>query len=158
MTSGVSPIPAKRYFTIGEVAELCGVKPHVLRYWEQEFTQLRPMKRRGNRRYYQHHEVLMIRRIRDLLYDQGFTISGARNKMQELLQAERELKRGQGSSLSDLSAPTEEAFDEGIDDEFADADTEESSDEAAGHPMNSPTWGAVRRELLEIRELLAEPF
>jgi DNA-binding transcriptional MerR regulator len=158
VTSGVSPIPAKRYFTIGEVAELCGVKPHVLRYWEQEFTQLRPMKRRGNRRYYQHHEVLMIRRIRDLLYDQGFTISGARNKMQELLQAERELKRGQGSSLSDLSAPTEEAFDEGIDDEFADADTEESSDEAAGHPMNSPTWGAVRRELLEIRELLAEPF
>ena len=83
-------IPAKRYFTIGEVGDLCGVKPHVLRYWEQEFTQLRPMKRRGNRRYYQHHEVLMIRRIRDLLYDQGFTISGARNKMQELLQAERD--------------------------------------------------------------------
>ena len=76
-------IPAKRYFTIGEVAELCGVKPHVLRYWEQEFTQLRPMKRRGNRRYYQHHEVLMIRRIRDLLYDQGFTISGARNRLQD---------------------------------------------------------------------------
>ena len=87
------PIPAKRYFTIGEVSELCGVKPHVLRYWEQEFTQLRPMKRRGNRRYYQHHEVLMIRRIRDLLYDQGFTISGARNKMQELLQVERDKKR-----------------------------------------------------------------
>ncbi|WP_037472750.1 MerR family transcriptional regulator [Simplicispira psychrophila] len=76
-------IPAKRYFTIGEVAQLCGVKPHVLRYWEQEFTQLRPMKRRGNRRYYQHHEVLMIRRIRDLLYDEGFTISGARNKLRE---------------------------------------------------------------------------
>ncbi|EER60884.1 transcriptional regulator, MerR family [Acidovorax delafieldii 2AN] len=76
-------IPAKRYFTIGEVAELCGVKPHVLRYWEQEFTQLRPMKRRGNRRYYQHHEVLMIRRIRELLYDQGFTISGARNRLQD---------------------------------------------------------------------------
>lgn len=74
-------IPAKRYFTIGEVGQLCGVKPHVLRYWEQEFSQLRPMKRRGNRRYYQHHEVLMIRRIRELLYDQGFTISGARNKM-----------------------------------------------------------------------------
>ena len=72
------PIPAKRYFTIGEVSELCGVKPHVLRYWEQEFTQLKPVKRRGNRRYYQHHEVLLIRRIRDLLYDQGFTISGAR--------------------------------------------------------------------------------
>jgi DNA-binding transcriptional MerR regulator len=75
------PIPAKRYFTIGEVSDLCGVKPHVLRYWEQEFTQLKPVKRRGNRRYYQHHEVLLIRRIRDLLYEQGFTISGARNKL-----------------------------------------------------------------------------
>lgn len=74
-------IPAKRYFTIGEVSELCGVKPHVLRYWEQEFTQLRPMKRRGNRRYYQHHEVLLVRRIRELLYEQGFTISGARNRL-----------------------------------------------------------------------------
>ena len=78
------PIPAKRYFTIGEVSELCGVKPHVLRYWEQEFTQLKPVKRRGNRRYYQHHEVLLIRRIRELLYDQGFTISGARNQLDEL--------------------------------------------------------------------------
>ena len=75
------PIPAKRYFTIGEVSELCGVKPHVLRYWEQEFTQLKPVKRRGNRRYYQHHEVLLIRRIRELLYEQGFTINGARNKL-----------------------------------------------------------------------------
>src|ERR1041384_7809249 len=89
MGKALPSIPAKRYFTIGEVGELCGVKPHVLRYWEQEFTQLRPMKRRGNRRYYQHHEVLMIRRIRDLLYDQGFTISGARNKLQELVQIER---------------------------------------------------------------------
>ncbi|MEQ1773458.1 MAG: MerR family transcriptional regulator [Burkholderiales bacterium] len=78
------PIPAKRYFTIGEVSDLCGVKPHVLRYWEQEFTQLKPVKRRGNRRYYQHHEVLLIRRIRELLYDQGFTISGARNQLDEL--------------------------------------------------------------------------
>lgn len=76
-------IPAKRYFTIGEVAELCGVKPHVLRYWEQEFTQLKPVKRRGNRRYYQHHEVLLIRRIRELLYEQGFTISGARNRLSD---------------------------------------------------------------------------
>ncbi|CAH2771102.1 MAG: Transcriptional regulator PA2737, MerR family [uncultured Caballeronia sp.] len=75
------PIPAKRYFTIGEVSELCGVKQHVLRYWEQEFTQLRPVKRRGNRRYYQHHEVLLIRRIRELLYEQGFTINGARNRL-----------------------------------------------------------------------------
>lgn len=87
MVSALPSIPAKRYFTIGEVADLCAVKPHVLRYWEQEFTQLRPMKRRGNRRYYQHHEVLMIRRIRDLLYDQGFTISGARNQLQEGAQA-----------------------------------------------------------------------
>lgn len=79
--SALPPIPAKRYFTIGEVSELCGVKPHVLRYWEQEFTQLKPVKRRGNRRYYQHHEVLLIRRIRELLYEQGFTISGARNKL-----------------------------------------------------------------------------
>ena len=79
------PIPAKRYFTIGEVSELCGVKPHVLRYWEQEFTQLKPVKRRGNRRYYQHHEVLLIRRIRELLYEEGFTISGARNRLDNAL-------------------------------------------------------------------------
>ena len=77
------PIPAKRYFTIGEVSELCGVKPHVLRYWEQEFNQLKPVKRRGNRRYYQHHEVLLVRRIRELLYNQGFTISGARNRLDD---------------------------------------------------------------------------
>jgi len=77
-------IPAKRYFTIGEVSELCGVKAYVLRYWEQEFAQLKPMKRRGNRRYYQHHEVLLIRRIRDLLYEQGFTISGARNQLSDV--------------------------------------------------------------------------
>ena len=93
MDKTLPPIPAKRYFTIGEVGELCGVKPHVLRYWEQEFTQLRPMKRRGNRRYYQHHEVLMIRRIRELLYDQGFTINGARAKLQELFQARDPLYR-----------------------------------------------------------------
>jgi DNA-binding transcriptional MerR regulator len=82
------PIPAKRYFTIGEVSELCGVKPHVLRYWEQEFTQLKPVKRRGNRRYYQHHEVLLIRRIRELLYEEGFTISGARNRLDNSLAQE----------------------------------------------------------------------
>jgi DNA-binding transcriptional MerR regulator len=81
--SDLPPIPAKRYFTIGEVSELCGVKPHVLRYWEQEFTQLKPVKRRGNRRYYQHHEVLLVRRIRQLLYDEGFTISGARNRLDD---------------------------------------------------------------------------
>src|SRR3990167_10873270 len=90
MEKTLHPIPAKRYFTIGEVSDLCGVKPHVLRYWEQEFTQLHPMKRRGNSRYYQHHEVLMIRKIRDLLYDQGFTISGARNKLQGMGPSERD--------------------------------------------------------------------
>jgi len=79
--SELPPIPSKRYFTIGEVSELCGVKPHVLRYWEQEFTQLKPVKRRGNRRYYQHHEVMLIRHIRELLYEQGFTIIGARNRL-----------------------------------------------------------------------------
>ncbi|MFN8893361.1 MAG: MerR family transcriptional regulator [Betaproteobacteria bacterium] len=84
MEKPLPAIPAKRYFTIGEVSELCGVKPYVLRYWEQEFTQLKPMKRRGNRRYYQHHEVLLIRRIRELLYDQGFTISGARNRLADV--------------------------------------------------------------------------
>src|SRR5205085_9530821 len=94
------PIPAKRYFTIGEVSELCGVKPHVLRYWEQEFTQLKPVKRRGNRRYYQHHEVLLIRRIRELLYEEGFTISGARNRLDNSLngeeKAEAPLRNGRG--------------------------------------------------------------
>jgi DNA-binding transcriptional MerR regulator len=98
------PIPAKRYFTIGEVSDLCAVKPHVLRYWEQEFTQLRPMKRRGNRRYYQHHEVLLIRKIRELLYEQGFTISGARNQLMD----------GRALSVSALpssAAPTTPVFD-----------------------------------------------
>src|SRR5512137_1142857 len=91
------PIPAKRYFTIGEVSELCGVKPHVLRYWEQEFTQLKPVKRRGNRRYYQHHEVLLIRRIRELLYEQGFTISGARNRLDENERSPRTQARTNGN-------------------------------------------------------------
>jgi DNA-binding transcriptional MerR regulator len=89
------PIPAKRYFTIGEVSDLCAVKPHVLRYWEQEFTQLKPVKRRGNRRYYQHHEVLLIRRIRDLLYEQGFTINGARNRL-ETETSDSPAERGDG--------------------------------------------------------------
>src|SRR5215468_1913117 len=87
------PIPAKRYFTIGEVSDLCAVKPHVLRYWEQEFTQLKPVKRRGNRRYYQHHEVLLIRRIRDLLYDQGFTINGARNRLDDVVASSTKVSR-----------------------------------------------------------------
>ena len=139
-------IPAKRYFTIGEVGDLCGVKPHVLRYWEQEFTQLRPMKRRGNRRYYQHHEVLMIRRIRDLLYDQGFTISGARNKMQEVMQLERD-KRKNGEVLLDgvevIESPDADLGD------FTDSELETLSD-ADGGPLMM-----VRRELSEIRELLS---
>jgi DNA-binding transcriptional MerR regulator len=84
LNSELPSIPAKRYFTIGEVSDLCGVKAHVLRYWEQEFTQLKPVKRGGNRRYYQHHEVLLIRRIRQLLYEEGFTISGARIRLDTL--------------------------------------------------------------------------
>jgi DNA-binding transcriptional MerR regulator len=90
--SALPPIPAKRYFTIGEVSELCGVKAHVLRYWEQEFTQLKPVKRGGNRRYYQHHEVLLIRRIRQLLYEDGFTISGARSRLDQLVTKHEETK------------------------------------------------------------------
>ena len=142
-------IPAKRYFTIGEVGDLCGVKPHVLRYWEQEFTQLRPMKRRGNRRYYQHHEVLMIRRIRDLLYDQGFTISGARNKMQELLQNERD-KRKNGEVLLE-GVEVIETSESDLDD-FEDSDMDAASAPMAGQLL------MVRRELSEIRELLSATY
>ena len=100
--AALPPIPAKRYFTIGEVSELCGVKPHVLRYWEQEFTQLKPVKRRGNRRYYQHHEVLLIRRIRELLYDQGFTINGARNRLDELIAEPTRSPRGGRNTAAHL--------------------------------------------------------
>jgi DNA-binding transcriptional MerR regulator len=96
--ASLPPIPAKRYFTIGEVSELCGVKPHVLRYWEQEFTQLKPVKRRGNRRYYQHHEVLLIRRIRELLYEQGFTISGARNRLDEQAREKHRAREENGAT------------------------------------------------------------
>jgi DNA-binding transcriptional MerR regulator len=136
-TVTLPPIPAKRYFTIGEVSDLCAVKPHVLRYWEQEFTQLRPMKRRGNRRYYQHHEVLMIRRIRDLLYDQGFTISGARNKLQELVQEQRDRRLAGPDLLNGV--------------EILEADP--SIDESQLTEL--PRWQVLRRELREIRELLA---
>src|SRR5829696_6925403 len=97
MEKSLPSIPAKRYFTIGEVSELCGVKPYVLRYWEQEFTQLKPMKRRGNRRYYQHHEVLLIRRIRELLYEQGFTISGARNRLTDVAPSRPRGRAGVGA-------------------------------------------------------------
>ncbi|CAN7313069.1 MerR family transcriptional regulator [Acidovorax sp. LjRoot118] len=134
-------IPAKRYFTIGEVAELCGVKPHVLRYWEQEFTQLRPMKRRGNRRYYQHHEVLMIRRIRDLLYDQGFTISGARNRLQELALPARS-DAGQGDA-------------DGSDVELPSMLVDDAGDLSIGSSAYAFDSNAVRQELFEIRALLS---
>jgi DNA-binding transcriptional MerR regulator len=101
------PIPAKRYFTIGEVSELCGVKPHVLRYWEQEFTQLKPVKRRGNRRYYQHHEVLLIRRIRELLYEQGFTISGARNRLDETMRERAGTASGKTADVQVAPGPAD---------------------------------------------------
>ncbi|TWO72814.1 MerR family transcriptional regulator [Caenimonas sedimenti] len=144
MEKGLPAIPAKRYFTIGEVSELCGVKPHVLRYWEQEFTQLRPMKRRGNRRYYQHHEVLMIRRIRDLLYDQGFTISGARNKLQEIVQVERDKRRAgevmlEGVEVIEMDDSPIEAFDDGP---------------AEEREMMTQKLQLLKRELFEIRDLL----
>ncbi len=161
MQKALPVIPAKRYFTIGEVSELCGVKPYVLRYWEQEFTQLKPMKRRGNRRYYQHHEVLLIRRIRELLYEQGFTISGARNRLSEAPAGRRhdDLVRG----------PVES---ERLDDEESD-EGDHGSEPAAtssgnGHDRGSDapveplalnagevSIDVMRQELLLIRELLS---
>jgi DNA-binding transcriptional MerR regulator len=125
------PIPAKRYFTIGEVSELCAVKPHVLRYWEQEFSQLKPVKRRGNRRYYQHHEVLLIRRIRDLLYEQGFTINGARHRLES---------EAEGSASVASVAPAAEASSV--------ADTRSSAESL---PISI---AELRAKLREIRELL----
>jgi len=148
MENTLPSIPAKRYFTIGEVSELCGVKPHVLRYWEQEFTQLRPMKRRGNRRYYQHHEVLMIRRIRDLLYDQGFTISGARNKLQELVQSERDRQRmAMGSQLIDIDLPEDEALS---------AQLKDQEPSLQGIALDAGlALQSLRKELNQIRDLLS---
>jgi len=146
MESSLPSIPAKRYFTIGEVSELCGVKPHVLRYWEQEFTQLRPMKRRGNRRYYQHHEVLMIRRIRDLLYEQGFTISGARNKLQELVQQERDKKRAGEVMLQGLDDLEDNLS---LDEVRVEDAWQLSSDDNDANKLQ-----LLRRELFEIRDLL----
>lgn len=137
MENSLPAIPAKRYFTIGEVGELCGVKPHVLRYWEQEFTQLRPVKRRGNRRYYQHHEVLMIRRIRDLLYEQGFTISGARNKLQEL-RSERQL-------------PADEAVQQEV---VADRNVALPSQAMVMDVEQGLRFPGLREELMQIRSLL----
>jgi len=127
------PIPAKRYFTIGEVSELCGVKSHVLRYWEQEFSQLRPMKRRGNRRYYQHHEVLLIRRIRELLYEQGFTISGARARL--------------ASSMGDEAQPFRSQ---------PPADTV-TADDPHAQPRAIGSLQELRAELLRIKQDLIAP-
>ncbi len=150
MENSLPPIPAKRYFTIGEVGDLCGVKPHVLRYWEQEFTQLKPMKRRGNRRYYQHHEVLMIRRIRDLLYDQGFTISGARNKLQEIVQGERDKRRNGEVLLEGVEVLVD---DSELDDDPAALAL--PSDASTLTEMSLPKLQLLRRELFEIRDLLS---
>jgi DNA-binding transcriptional MerR regulator len=149
MEKPLPTIPAKRYFTIGEVSELCGVKPYVLRYWEQEFTQLKPMKRRGNRRYYQHHEVLLVRRIRELLYDQGFTISGARNRLADAAAA----LRSHPASGAGHAGPAERGAD------GASAPAPERADASAapgGGAVVVPALDAreVRAELLAIRDLL----
>jgi DNA-binding transcriptional MerR regulator len=157
MENSLPAIPAKRYFTIGEVSELCGVKPYVLRYWEQEFTQLKPMKRRGNRRYYQHHEVLLIRRIRDLLYDQGFTISGARNRLAEAAAARTE------SEAAEVGAPAVSAAPRaaGAAATAAREGTDAGHFDVAAVPglAGAPRWptlvtDVLRAELLSIRELL----
>ncbi len=141
MEKALPTIPAKRYFTIGEVSELCGVKPYVLRYWEQEFTQLKPMKRRGNRRYYQHHEVLLIRRIRDLLYDQGFTISGARNRLSDAIPVPL--------AAGPVDAPEDEEFIEAPIDAAPEQAVPAASPPAALLPQQ------LRDELLSIRALLS---
>ena len=141
-------IPAKRYFTIGEVSELCGVKPYVLRYWEQEFTQLKPMKRRGNRRYYQHHEVLLIRRIRDLLYDQGFTISGARNQLGDLLAG-----GGRGALLDDAEPLADDDLPAA--DDPADLEVAATAGSLPVPDVLELAPAQLRAELLSIRDLLA---
>jgi len=151
MDAGLPPIPAKRYFTIGEVSELCGVKPYVLRYWEQEFAQLRPMKRRGNRRYYQHHEVRLVRRIRELLYEQGFTIVGARNRLAEAAgrAPERTPAEPAASPAAGLTPPAAAAA-------AADAAAAALSPPArdAGRPALPLPLDELRAELVAIRELL----
>ncbi len=163
MEKALPAIPAKRYFTIGEVSELCGVKPYVLRYWEQEFTQLKPMKRRGNRRYYQHHEVLLIRRIRELLYEQGFTISGARNRLVDVAAhrheepAEADLEpsdedRG-GPHGERNREPSGEPSGEPNDEHVGAAARADGSHDGADRLTMSPAQ--VRQELISIRGLLA---
>jgi len=135
------PIPAKRYFTIGEVSDLCGVKPHVLRYWEQEFTQLKPVKRRGNRRYYQHHEVLLIRRIRELLYGEGFTISGARNRLDTARLDTARLDNGRGVETTPV------VVDEKI-------ETPVRNGRATPPPPNGVDVAAIKRELRAVLDQL----
>jgi DNA-binding transcriptional MerR regulator len=155
MEKALPAIPAKRYFTIGEVSDLCGVKPYVLRYWEQEFTQLKPMKRRGNRRYYQHHEVLLIRRIRELLYDQGFTISGARNRLADAAMALRvaaaadeELPADEGETIIE-SAAAHLKITPAVAETSVPA---EPAHNGTPHPVMSDAQ--LRAELLSIRDLL----
>lgn len=150
MEKALPAIPAKRYFTIGEVSDLCGVKPYVLRYWEQEFTQLKPMKRRGNRRYYQHHEVLLIRRIRELLYEQGFTISGARNRLSESSSA-----RVEPPAIDGLDVEVTEIID-GIEEINLDAPAPTPAPAAAdAQPKDDISLVQMRQELISIRGLLS---
>ena len=151
MDTALPAIPAKRYFTIGEVSDLCGVKAYVLRYWEQEFTQLRPMKRRGNRRYYQHHEVLLIRRIRELLYDQGFTISGARNRLAESMASRR----------SSAAAPPPEVLQDLAEDPPTDSDSpvenlQPAAAFASGISSADDSLQWLAQELSAIRRLLED--
>jgi len=160
MEKALPSIPAKRYFTIGEVSELCGVKPYVLRYWEQEFTQLKPMKRRGNRRYYQHHEVLLIRRIRDLLYEQGFTISGARNQLTEGAASSREATSGATSGNGD-DAPSEASSAVDLDEMIEELEIEDAAAAQEAKTIPQPEVTAItlsvpqmRQELISIRGLL----
>ena len=148
MEKALPAIPAKRYFTIGEVSDLCGVKPYVLRYWEQEFTQLKPMKRRGNRRYYQHHEVLLIRRIRELLYEQGFTISGARNRL-----SEAHAPRNEAPAIDGLDVQIADMAD--IADAVEEVDLDVPQDGAAESPADAEvSLSQMRQELISIRGLL----
>jgi len=147
MEKALPAIPAKRYFTIGEVSDLCGVKPYVLRYWEQEFTQLKPMKRRGNRRYYQHHEVLLIRRIRELLYEQGFTISGARNRL-----SDAQASRGQPPAIDGLEI--EETEMTVIEDDTIETAAAAPVENNGNNTRSQVSLGQMRQELISIRSLL----
>ena len=169
MTAALPPIPPKRYFTIGEVSELCAVKPYVLRYWEQEFSQLRPMKRRGNRRYYQHHEVLLVRRIRELLYEQRFTISGARDRLAESAGAASQAgveRYGPPPGLSGFDLEEGAPWDAAAEPWTAASSNGTGAAGATGTGAAAPEHGVaggagsqaldLRRELLAIRRLLGD--